>query len=360
MRRQRRRGALRSAARVSAVGAAFAAHFALFACAGTAPDAVDEAPYEAVVPGPGTPDDLRACVRHPEVQRYLESIHADIMRAWKLPEDAEAGQSSRVSFRLESSGRLESVVIESGGDPEYSDPVRDAVHAAAPFAPLSGELSCLEKQWIHATFRNPVSETSEASKSRPRGDDYLRWMAFDALGGESVLLRWSERDMPLRIHLPEPPPGLFEDPDAIRAAVERGVVDWSGIAGPNVPAFEFVDEAGEADVPIVWAEEPTGDWYIAHCVYDMDLWKRRFGVSHVLVTARWEDDAAASPQDVYLTVLHEMGHALGLGGHSPDPGDVMYAAHNGELAGLSERDRATLRKLYAKPIGHRIRGARHD
>jgi predicted Zn-dependent protease len=54
-----------------------------------------------------------------------------------------------------------------------------------------------------------------------------------------------------------------------------------------------------------------------------------------------------------------MGHALGIGGHSPDPGDIMYArASKTASNGLSERDRATLAELYARPIGARVAGGR--
>ena len=63
--------------------------------------------------------------------------------------------------------------------------------------------------------------------------------------------------------------------------------------------------------------------------------------------------------DIYETVLHEMGHALGLGGHSPDPDDIMYASiRHGGTEGLSERDRNTLTVLYARPVGSRVAGAR--
>jgi predicted Zn-dependent protease len=57
-------------------------------------------------------------------------------------------------------------------------------------------------------------------------------------------------------------------------------------------------------------------------------------------------------------MLHEMGHALGIWGHSPDPGDTMYARVTHETPQLSDRDRNTLRKLYARPIGSRVAGAR--
>jgi predicted Zn-dependent protease len=75
------------------------------------------------------------------------------------------------------------------------------------------------------------------------------------------------------------------------------------------------------------------------------------------MTELFFEGAEPSLDTLYATLLHEMGHALGLGGHSPSPADVMYGRVN--AAGrpeLSERDRTTLRALYARPNGHRVTG----
>ncbi|MDJ0786263.1 MAG: matrixin family metalloprotease [Myxococcota bacterium] len=190
-------------------------------------------------------------------------------------------------------------------------------------------------------------------------DTYLKWVSFEMLGNENVVLRWPTRKMPLRVYLPPAPGGLFEDPAAIEAAVREGVLGWADVVEPGVPSFTFVDSLGAADIPIVWAEEPDGDWYVAHCAYDIGQRTRRFGVSRILVTGRWADGHVADGAQVQQVVLHEMGHALGLGGHSPDPEDIMYPSVSPrETSGLSERDRATLQALYALPIGKRISGAR--
>lgn len=53
------------------------------------------------------------------------------------------------------------------------------------------------------------------------------------------------------------------------------------------------------------------------------------------------------------TARHELGHALGLWGHSPDPRDALYAAQVGIPPKVSDRDINTLKRLYQQPTGAR-------
>jgi predicted Zn-dependent protease len=202
----------------------------------------------------------------------------------------------------------------------------------------------------------PRPAPAVAKLAKSDSDHYLRYVAFELPFGDAVLLRWSERQMPLKIFLPPPPDGLFSDPESYRSAVREGVVGWSEVAGPGLPRFEFVDAIGDADIPITWARERQGDWYIAQTMLNVVPSQRRFDVAQLIVTARWQNGHFASPEDVHRVVLHEMGHALGFAGHSPDPGDIMYATVS--AADLSDRDRATLAALYARPVGARITGSK--
>lgn len=194
-----------------------------------------------------------------------------------------------------------------------------------------------------------------AAGSPPPGDDYLRFTAWETPGGEHILLRWQARKMPLKVHLPAPPAGMVDDSEAVLEAVRDGFTDWTDVVEPGVPSFAFVDDPRVADIPVVWEAAPDGDWYIAHCAMDVDYQPVRFGVSRILITTEWQG-ATWSLQDLYETLLHEVGHALGLL-HSPNRADIMFAG-KADARALSERDRATLRKLYALPIGHRVAGAR--
>lgn len=57
---------------------------------------------------------------------------------------------------------------------------------------------------------------------------------------------------------------------------------------------------------------------------------------------------ALSNASLYQTILHELGHALGLLGHSPNPQDVMYWSTSPEQTGdLTQTDINTINTLYS-------------
>ncbi|MEX2187597.1 MAG: matrixin family metalloprotease [Pirellulales bacterium] len=76
------------------------------------------------------------------------------------------------------------------------------------------------------------------------------------------------------------------------------------------------------------------------------------GDLHIDVNRNWVDDplatASTSRFDIYTIVLHEMGHALGLG-HSSVRGSVMENAYRGAKRELTADDLAAIRAVYGVP-----------
>ena len=133
-----------------------------------------------------------------------------------------------------------------------------------------------------------LAVTGCASNPDPRGDpDYLRWVAFRSIvGKENLLLRWRRDQMPLKGHVMQTPEGLFDEPADIHGAILDGILNWSGVIETGVPAFTFVQDPGDADIPVVWEEESVGGFSVAQCVYHINIEQHRFGVSRILMTGR--------------------------------------------------------------------------
>lgn len=54
-------------------------------------------------------------------------------------------------------------------------------------------------------------------------------------------------------------------------------------------------------------------------------------------------------ESLLATVRHELGHALGIWGHSPDATDALYYSQVRDRAPISSRDINTLKKIYQQP-----------
>ena len=73
-----------------------------------------------------------------------------------------------------------------------------------------------------------------------------------------------------------------------------------------------------------------------------------FIVEVILMLEGYGTVGELSQEEMRTVCVHEFGHAIGLWGHSPHPGDICYPTATAQLP--SERDIATLRKLYNTPL----------
>jgi predicted Zn-dependent protease len=67
----------------------------------------------------------------------------------------------------------------------------------------------------------------------------------------------------------------------------------------------------------------------------------------IYVDQRFATGSPGIDECLALTTTHEIGHALGIFTHSPDPQDLMYA--DPVVSAISRRDRSTAELAYHTP-----------
>jgi hypothetical protein len=166
------------------------------------------------------------------------------------------------------------------------------------------------------------------------GGDYL-----GELGG---ITRW-EPGKNIRVYVA---PGR----SSFKSIVANAMNQWSHASG-GAFHWSLVGDPGSADYTISWSgtqhEVSTGTEAGLTTTDTMpnDDGSETIAKAHTRILTRL-DGYPLPDREIAETVLHEIGHGLGLDGHSSNPRDIMfYAAAQGQ-GGLTARDMNTLQKLY--------------
>jgi hypothetical protein len=179
--------------------------------------------------------------------------------------------------------------------------------------------------------------------SPPRVDPY-EYRRFADVDGTLVPLafHWPRSFLPVRIYI--------ADGDPLRPMLDRAIDMWEALYLYGEFRAELVSDLSQADI-VVQNERPTGKAAVGmalesmadQCIGETDFVPDVVAGTvqlpfEIYVWARLPDDPNLTTC-YELTVLHELGHAVGIFEHSTNPDDLMSI--NPTRNSFSERDRAT-------------------
>lgn len=133
-----------------------------------------------------------------------------------------------------------------------------------------------------------------------------------------------------------------------RHMVIRALEEWQKATRGKI-SFKVVNTLLESNVNIDWKRVERKA--LGHCYFSFDGANRLYGaevaigLTEGLVHADYMDES-----EVYHTILHEIGHAIGLG-HSHNKADIMYTPHQRGVNSISQGDVLTVNWLYSLPQG---------
>jgi hypothetical protein len=160
--------------------------------------------------------------------------------------------------------------------------------------------------------------------------------------------------------------------DEMYQAAMRGVSSWKVLEPEGLFTYGLTDNPDEADVYVFWTNHfvnklglglfendirgQTSKWLLpAQAVLsamqenNLDLIRRsRKPVVILLRTTASDGQNMQTVRDMEAAAAHEMGHALGIDGHSQNPRDLMsvYYAQGQPYPKPGPNDLATMRYLY--------------
>ncbi len=174
---------------------------------------------------------------------------------------------------------------------------------------------------------------------------------IDDCFNKGKLTRWPDNVMPLKVYI-----GKFNWYKSQGSADEYkytqllidGFNAWENLTGGLV-SFERTMNLYESNINIDWKRVDRKS--LGSCTFNYDKLGRYYsaevsiGLSDGIIHHQYMDD-----NEIFHTVLHEIGHSVGLG-HSKTKGDIMYVPHQYGIVNVSNNDLETLKWLYRLPVG---------
>lgn len=192
---------------------------------------------------------------------------------------------------------------------------------------------------------------------------------FDQVQATSVgHLIWSQFPVQVYIDPPLEPDGnstwAIQQSQNWHQAVQQAVQEWGQYLPLQVaeqietadivvrrirPALRFLPPggsgSGQLPMPRARAAETRFEFYRQSLPIGTNSPNRQVLAHRMIIQIR-PDQAALS---TLATARHELGHALGIWGHSDSPNDALYVSQVGQPPLISGRDINTLKRVYEQP-----------
>lgn len=194
---------------------------------------------------------------------------------------------------------------------------------------------------------SPDAASDPAMKRKPEGrDDYLSFMVQNEYGFK----RWPKTRIPITVYVHDGA-RVSGYRESFKTILKQSFEDWSKASSGGV-LFQFVDSPKSALLQVFWTDK-VSDLKNPAEAGDARLFMDQSYISRAEVWLLTKPVAMPLTDNYFrLISLHEIGHSLGLSGHTTNPEDIMFysATFKDVWRELSGRDSRSITRLYQNDI----------
>jgi hypothetical protein len=190
----------------------------------------------------------------------------------------------------------------------------------------------------------------------PRRTDIYEWRLFapkpgGAPGTDTLTFHWPSSDLPVRIWVEDDALELPGRVDRALAAWDQAFLygEFEGERSADSATAQVIVRSGPAPATGVDFSRRLGSLLAPECrgatdlAIEADNQTLRLPI-RIYIDPKFPIETAGVSDCLDLTTIHEIGHALGIFQHSPDPADIMY--RDPVVTAPSQRDLETAERLY--------------
>jgi Tfp pilus assembly protein PilF/predicted Zn-dependent protease len=195
-----------------------------------------------------------------------------------------------------------------------------------------------------------LKTANEKPDSNPKSEDYLASVTADGT------YRWGKDKLPIRVFIQTGDERNGKNvsgfKQSFRDALLGSFADWCAASGSRI-AYKIVPDKEHADIFCTWTSNPLdvaengtlSERGSAKIIVKGSVIER---ATLKILTRPILEDGILSQDEMKKACLHEVGHVLGLQGHSTNNHDVMFFTVDTATVWpvLSRRDRSTIARLY--------------
>ncbi len=162
-------------------------------------------------------------------------------------------------------------------------------------------------------------------------------MFINCVNAAEVQKRW-EDPQHLKVYIQ---PGLERS-----EMMKRAFAEWSRLT-KNKVVFYYVDSLEKADIDVVFVDRLATNFGRAIGLTDCKYYQSNNHMFHaqIIIPAKATNGRPLTRDDVYTSMLHEIGHAIGIVQHSTNPNNIMYPFIDAKRE-ITKYDLAELYRIY--------------